>query len=74
MCIVFGMKARRKESRGLEMERLGVTQPLMMVFKVNIFTQLELREVIFVVGKRSSHSRYPLIFYFSCFILIFFMK
>lgn len=23
MCIVFGMKARRKESRGLEMEKIG---------------------------------------------------
>lgn len=49
------VKAKRKEFRGLERERLGVTQPLMTVFKVNKFKQLELREIIFVVGKRSSH-------------------
>lgn len=36
------------------MERLGVTQPLMIVFKVNKFKQLELREFVFVVGKRSA--------------------
>lgn len=64
------VKAKGKEFRDLEMERLGVTQHLMTPFKVNNVKQLELREVVFVVGKEQTTLDCPLDFYFSCFILM----
>lgn len=63
------MNAKGKEFRDPEMERLGVTQPLITPFKVNKVKQLELREVIFVVRKDQNTLNCPLDFYFSCFIL-----
>lgn len=68
MCIILGCEGQKERIlRDLRMERLGITQPLMIVFKVNKFRVK--RSYICGGEKIRLGLACPLGFYFSHFIL-----